>query len=399
MKRIVVFFVALLLAAPAYGRKGDLPVINPTIGSAPDLSEKAQKEFAQRDKLIEKLNKGVSVASLTSEERELLDKYGESGDMSIWDVMDGGCSWYCGGGPYKVSASSALKPSGNITYEAGNAHDFSFKSAWVEGVSGYGKGEYLEYLFQNRSPRVTDVNIYNGYLKSEAAWQKNSRVKRLKLFVNNSPYAILELQDTRALQTFKLNEPLGRSSDGKDLVLKFEIVEVYKGDVYDDTAITELFFDGIDVHCLAKGTRIATPEGDRPIETISAGDLVRQYDPVETRMTFVTVSRIIKADHAHLLVLTFEDGSTVKTTADHPFWIEGKGWCTYQPAAVQARCMGRYVLGDRFLVYDEMEKMEKVGLKEIGEVEAPAEMYTLELETGESFLANGLVTGTEHGRE
>ena len=39
--------------------------------------------------------------------------------------------------------------------------------------------------------------------------------------------------------------------------MKFEIVDVYKGDkyddtaiteIYDDTAITEIYFDGIDVH-------------------------------------------------------------------------------------------------------------------------------------------------------
>jgi len=32
------------------------------------------------------------------------------------------------------------------------------------------------------------------------------------------------------------------------LILKFEILEVYKGSKYNDTAITEIYFDGIDVH-------------------------------------------------------------------------------------------------------------------------------------------------------
>lgn len=30
--------------------------------------------------------------------------------------------------------------------------------------------------------------------------------------------------------------------------LKFEIAEVYKGTKYDDVVITEIYFDGIDVH-------------------------------------------------------------------------------------------------------------------------------------------------------
>jgi hypothetical protein len=33
-----------------------------------------------------------------------------------------------------------------------------------------------------------------------------------------------------------------------DWTLKFEILDVYPGDKYSDTVITELFFDGIDVH-------------------------------------------------------------------------------------------------------------------------------------------------------
>lgn len=30
--------------------------------------------------------------------------------------------------------------------------------------------------------------------------------------------------------------------------MKFKILDVYKGDKYDGTAITEIYFDGIDVH-------------------------------------------------------------------------------------------------------------------------------------------------------
>ena len=211
MKKTIIFFIVFVLAASAYSQQQNLIVLKPKIGTAPDLSEKKQKEFEQRDKVIEKLRKGTSVDALTTQEQELLEKFGESEDTGIWDTMDQGCSWYCGGGPYKVTASSALKPSGSITYVAKNAHDFSFKNAWVEGVPGYGEGEYLEYFFENKSPRVTDVLIYNGYLKNEAGWKKNSRVKKLKLWVNGKPYAVLELQDTRALQTFKLNGPLGRN--------------------------------------------------------------------------------------------------------------------------------------------------------------------------------------------
>lgn len=396
MKKIYVIFISLLLTASVYGQQQKLSVIKPTLGAAPDLSEKAQKEFKQIDKLNKKLEKEVEVYvdSLTPKERELFYNY--EGLDSIWDIMGQGCSWYCGGGPYKVSASSTLKPSGGITYEANNAHDFSFKNAWIEGVPGYGEGEYLEYFFKNESPRITDIIIYNGYLKSDAGWKKNSRVKRLKLSVNKRPYAFLELQDIRASQTFKLKKPLGQTKDGKDLVLKFEIMEVYKGTDYDETAITELFFNGLDVHCLAKGTRIETLEGERPIESISVGDQVKQYDLASAQMTSATVTGVIKANHSHILVLKLEDGSSIRTTGDHPFWIAGKGWCAHQPKGLQTVRFGHYVRGDRFFLYDKMKGVREVSLMEIKKIDAPAETYTLELDTGDSFLANGFITGTEH---
>ncbi len=170
-----------------------------------------------------------------------------------WSILDIGCSWYCGGGQDSLSASSELKPFGEINYEAGNAHDLSYKTAWVEGVDGYGIGEVLTYHVQPTNPRISEIIVVNGYVKSENAWKDNSRVKTLNVYVDDKPYAVLHLKDIRAEQHFKI-APLGYKNDGsldKELsvwTIKFEIAEVYKGDKYEDTAITEIYFDGIDVH-------------------------------------------------------------------------------------------------------------------------------------------------------
>jgi hypothetical protein len=394
MKKTVMLSIVFMLAASAFAQQ-NLIVLKPTIGTAPDLSEKRQKEFEQRDKVTEKLRKGLSADALTQQERTLLETLGESEDSSIWDTMDQGCSWYCGGGPYKVTASSTLKPSGGITYEAGNAHDFSFKTAWVEGVPRSGEGEYLEYSFKNESPRVTDILIYNGYVKSAAGWKKNSRVKKLKLWVNGKAFAILELQDTRALQTFKLNGPLGRTKDGKDLILKFEILDVYKGDAYDDTAITEIYFDGLDVHCLARGTKIAMENAERPIETIAVGDRVKQFDINKSQLTTAKVTRVIRAMHSQLLTLKFENGWEIVTTEDHPLRVVGKGWCSYRPGRLQAGREGRYEIGDAFITYDKAKGVQQARLCEIVKGSSTEETFTLELDSGSSFIGNGFIIGIE----
>lgn len=73
---------------------------------------------------------------------------------------------------------SALAPQAENNYDVRDAHDFSLKTAWVEGTKGQGIGEYIEHYFEPNSPRVNQIEIMNGYDKSEASWRNKSRVKR-----------------------------------------------------------------------------------------------------------------------------------------------------------------------------------------------------------------------------
>lgn len=205
----------------------------------PDLSAKREKEINRQNELLQKK---VPTASEQKELNILLEKYGEVVE-NAWDIIDGGCSWYCGGGNYKIKASSSLGDS----YKAEFANDLSYKTAWVEDKKDEGIGEYLEYYFKNDSPRITEIIISNGYMKSEETWKNNNRVKKLKLYVNGVPFGILNLKDSRTDQYFEMGT-LGHNKNGTDLILKFEILKVYKGSKHNDTAITEIYFDGIDVH-------------------------------------------------------------------------------------------------------------------------------------------------------
>ena len=229
-------FLALLCGGTA---QSQIKIFYPKKVVKPDLSAKREKEINRQNELLQKK---VPTASEQKELNILLEKYGEVVE-NAWDIIDGGCSWYCGGGNYKIKASSSLGDS----YKAEFANDLSYKTAWVEGKKDEGIGEYLEYYFKNDSPRITEIIISNGYMKSEETWKNNNRVKKLKLYVNGIPFGILNLKDSRTDQYFELGT-LGNNKNGTDLILKFEILEVYKGSKYNDTAITEIYFDGIDVH-------------------------------------------------------------------------------------------------------------------------------------------------------
>ncbi|MCE7990574.1 MAG: hypothetical protein HEP71_01285 [Roseivirga sp.] len=233
----------------------DVPTLKPRIGKMLNFGPTVQKEWAIRDKAMSDLSEGNRTwDELTPEEQATFEKYGEIYE-DMWDIVGGACTWYCGGGQDTQTASSELTAQGTSTYNAQNAHDLSYETAWVEGVSGYGIGEYIEYHVEPENPRMTEIIIVNGYVKSDNAWKNNSRVKKLKMYIDNKPYAILELEDSKAEQHFKV-DPIGYGDrDNFELLkkkpgftLKFEIVDVYPGLKWEDTAITEIYFDGIDVH-------------------------------------------------------------------------------------------------------------------------------------------------------
>ena len=236
----------------------EIPELNPTLGYFVDKSEEGEINFNRAKKECELLSNKVIKSGgreyLSSSEEEIYN-YCDDYLGSYWDIPGPGDSWYDAGIQDTLSASSQLSSNNGINYIAGNAHDLNYKTAWIEGVKGYGIGETLSYNFAPENPRITKVIVVNGYVKSLKAWQENSRVKKLKMYLNDKPFAILNLEDSRQEQSFTF-EPIGMSEreNMEELktkpwwTLKFEILEVYKGTKYDDTAITEIYFDGIDIY-------------------------------------------------------------------------------------------------------------------------------------------------------
>ena len=230
MKRTVIISLACTMGTWAMGQVRHLKP--QSITQMPKIS------LAEYNKLPDEMEE-----ELTPQQ---LQKYG---DLSIYeDLYSGKCSWYCGGIIDTVKASSCLKPIGKINYKGSNAHDFNHESVWAEGAPGQGIGEYLVYEFPGSCPRITTVKILNGYVKSEKAWRENSRPKAIKMYYMGKPYAILELEDSRTLQCFEVGLLGPHNEKAPEWTLKFEILEVYPGTKYEDTVISELFFDGVDVH-------------------------------------------------------------------------------------------------------------------------------------------------------
>lgn len=407
MKPLTLFLGLIFLIEFAQGQ--DLKVLEPVIGTELDFSPEfiskfnSEKAFADCEKVWAKVNaEGRNYRTLTKDEKEVV-KYCDEIREDVWDIVGGGCSWYCGGGPKKVSASSSLSSQIDNSYEAKNAHDLSYKTAWVEGVSGYAIGEYLEYHFAPESPRITKIIVVNGYVKTKSAYNNNSRVKKLKVYANDKPYAILNLKDVIAEQIFEI-EPIG-NSNRKDLdklktqpdwIIKFEILEVYKGLKYDDVVISEIYFDGLDVHCFAKGTEIKLADNTiKNIEDLQVGDLVAYMDFDTKTIKSAKIEKTEKVIHHGLVTYRFESGLTITSTQDHPFKIDNKGWASLKPDKSNQykgfENIDKIKIGDFFIAENGTEKLVSIDY-----LKGEQETWTIsKLSSGDNFIANGLIVGVE----
>lgn len=166
--------------------------------------------------------------------------YYDPGNPIFYDLRYYGTYWHRSGGEVdNIAASSTLSPQGKANYRVINLFDHNHETAWVEGVKGYGVGQWVE--FQGvRGCSIGAINILNGYVKSDKAWSENARVRLLKVTCNGKPICILELHNSRSLQTFDVYKLLDRGVK----TIRFEILDVYPGTKYQDTVISEIYFDG-----------------------------------------------------------------------------------------------------------------------------------------------------------
>lgn len=75
--------------------------------------------------------------------------------------------------------------------------------------------------------------------------------------------------------------------------------------------------------CFLPGTQVATPQGDKNIETLKPGDAVFSFNELTGKKVINTVSDSLLRSVPQYYVITTESGRQVKTTAEHPFFTDG----------------------------------------------------------------------------
>jgi hypothetical protein len=386
------FLLILVISSITFGQ--NLKILKPKIWGSNNYSKSQQLIWQDVLDKNEKIIAGqLDYSKLSKKDKDLIDDL----EMGSGPLTQGpGCSWYCGGEMYKVTSNSCLPRQGTVNYIPDNIHDFNLFTAWAPDTIGGVIGKKINFHFKPLSPRVNKIIIYDGYLKNYELFKSNSRVKTFKLYVNGNPYALLELKDTTASQTFSIT-PLQSKIKNKDLILTFEIIDIYKGSKYSEVAVSEINFDGLDVHCFGEGTKILMADNSlKNIEFIQKGDKVKTYNYRTKKLVVTEVKYKIKTLHSGLNKLIFENCEIVSTD-DHPFWVENKGWGSLSPVKSntdykQTSEVQKLEIGDKVFVPAEnkfvrFNNIEKIAGKQI--------TYTIDLKKGDNFVANGLLVKTE----
>jgi hypothetical protein len=142
--------------------------------------------------------------------------------------------------------------------------------------------------------------------------------------------------------------------------------------------------------CIARGARVRTPRGSRPIEDLEVGDEVLCVDPEldVTHVTRITWRRVVQRE---CLTLSF-DGGALQCTSDHPLYCPtSKGW---HPA-------GDWALGKRTsLLQVTAEGQRVVEVTSVSTFSGVHDVFDLTVEHPlHNFVADGVLVHNKTNRQ
>jgi hypothetical protein len=135
-----------------------------------------------------------------------------------------------------ASASSTRSAESGNTYQPDNVLDRSLATAWVEGVSGPGTGEWIKCDFA-REVKLNRIIITPGYFKAPGSWKQNNRLAAATFYFSDGSSRRFTFPDRMVEQRLEVGGV-------KTRWVRMVIDDYYPGSVdAEDTPISTLVFD------------------------------------------------------------------------------------------------------------------------------------------------------------
>tara|TARA_B110000467_G_C18316590_1_gene481929 strand:- start:248 stop:1669 length:1422 start_codon:yes stop_codon:yes gene_type:complete len=149
--------------------------------------------------------------------------------------------------------------------------------------------------------------------------------------------------------------------------------------------------------CFDEDSKILINEKDViPIKDLQVGSVVLSYDIDTKKYNESTVLEIIKVQHNNLVELYFNH-DTIISTNDHPYYVVGKKWSSFNPTFTEFNYLNydkvhKIEAGDMFV----LSNGEYVKLLGFSILDDSRETYTItKLDKGNTFFINGILVGVE----
>lgn len=127
------------------------------------------------------------------------------------------------------------------SFIAKNTLDANMKTAWLTPKNG--KNAQIEYVFTLQDNNLSSgtlfsIAVFNGWRKDYQTWNDFSRIKKVFITINDSPYAEVTLEDTYKLQYIDLDRK--KLDPTRRYRIRFKILEIYPGKKYEQTALSDV---------------------------------------------------------------------------------------------------------------------------------------------------------------
>src|SRR5690606_3410383 len=241
---VLLFFIGCVLSEPPFAQQQNtVPALQPDEVIAFHFTDKQVNYWlSAEDYISERMKSGIDIYSddfyrdATSQEKMWLDSI-DSGD-SPYNTDYRSRYW---GSNWSYASSLIAEKSDTLAY------DFNLLTAWHSPTSVNGVGKKISLVFEPAGgSKINKVLFFPGNMRTTADWQKYGRPAKVGLRINGKEIAILHLKDVMACQVFKI-PTLAPYQENDEITVVFDILSSYPGSEFEETAVSEINFDGTDI--------------------------------------------------------------------------------------------------------------------------------------------------------
>jgi RHS repeat-associated protein len=149
------------------------------------------------------------------------------------------------------------------------------------------------------------------------------------------------------------------------------------------------------VYCFEAGTQVLMADGSQKnIEDVDAGDMVKTFNKATGKIENNEVKNMTEKQRSDMIRIEFGNNTVNTNSADHPYYVPGKGWCSYTPKLSSQRYdldVSQLEVGDECYEYSN-GNVQKVQVHSIEELNITLTTYNLDvISNSNTYFANGIL--------